>query len=61
MADFKLFIALIDTFFVMEHNNDAFRYILGKFVEFLSISGRENALRVARLVNMPCRNLLAKI
>jgi hypothetical protein len=61
MADFKLFIASIDTLFVMERNKGAFRYILGKFVEFLSISGRENALRVARLVNMPCRNLLAKI
>ena len=61
MADFKLFIVSIDTFFVMERNKGAFRYILGKFVEFLSISGRENALRVARLVNMPCRNLLAKI
>jgi hypothetical protein len=55
MADFKLFIASID------HNKGAFRYILGKFVEFLSISGRKNALRVARLVNMPCRNLLVKI
>ena len=37
MADFKLFIASIDTCFVMEHNKGAFHYILGKFEEFLSI------------------------
>jgi hypothetical protein len=37
MADFKQFIASIDTCFVMEHNKGAFHYILGKFEEFLSI------------------------
>ena len=33
----------------------------GEFEEFLSISGRENALRVTCNVNVLCRNLLAKI
>ena len=45
----------------MEHIEGAFFYILENFEEFLSISGRENALRVIHLVNILCRNLLAKI
>ena len=45
----------------MENIESAFFYILENFEEFLSISGRENALRVTRLVNILCRNLLAKI
>ena len=45
----------------VEHIEGAFFYILENFEEFLSISGRENALRVSRLVNILCRNLLAKI
>ena len=36
-------------------------YILENFEEFLFISGRENALRVTRNVDIPCRNLLAII
>ena len=60
-ADFELFIASIGKSFVTGNNKGAFRYIMGKFEDFLSISSRENALRVTRLVNMLCRNLLAKI
>ena len=60
-ADFELFIASIGMSFVTGNNKGAFRYIMGKFEDFLSISSRENALRVTRLVNMLCRNLLAKI
>ena len=61
IADFTLFFASIETVFVVEHNRGAFRYILEKFEEFLLISGRENALRVIRLVNILCKSLLAKI
>ena len=61
MADFILFIASINTGFFMEHIKGAFFYILENFEEFLSISSRENALRVTRLVNILCKNSLAKI
>ena len=61
IADFTLFFASIETVFVVEHNRGAFRYILEKYEEFLLISGRENALRVTRLVNILCKSLLAKI
>ena len=60
MADFILFFASIDTGFFVEHIKNAFCYIVENFEEFLLISGRENALRVTCLVNILCRNLLAK-
>ena len=44
-----------------EHIEGAFFYILENFEEFLLISGRENALRVTRNVDIPCRNLLTII
>ena len=47
--------------FFVEHIEGANFYILENFEEFLSISGRENALRVTRNVDIPCGNLLAKI
>ena len=61
MADFILFFASIDTGFFVEHIKGAFFYIVENFEEFLSICSRENALRVICLVNILCRNLLAKI
>jgi hypothetical protein len=63
LADFKLFMASIDTFFVMEHNKGAFCYTRPGEIWGISvhISGRENAFGVTRLANMPCRKLLAKI
>ena len=61
MADFILFIASINTVFFVEHIEGAFFYILENFEEFLLISGRENALRVTRNVDIPCRNLHAII
>ena len=61
MADFIPFFASIDTGFFVEHIKGAFCYIVENFEEFLSICGRENALRVTCLVNILCRNLLAKI
>ena len=47
--------------FFVEHIKGAFCYIVRNFEEFLSIRGRENALRVTCFVNILCRNLLAKI
>ena len=61
MADFILFFASIHSEFFVERIKGAFCYIVGNFEEFLSISGRENALRVTHLVNILGRNLLAKI
>ena len=61
MAGFKLFIAPIDIFFLMELNKGAFCYILRKFEEFLSISGRENTSRVTRCQNVLCRICYGKI
>ena len=49
------------TRFFVEHVEGAFFYTLETFEEFLLISGRENALRVTRKVEIPCRNLLAII
>ena len=46
MADFILFFASIHLEFFVEHIKGAFCYIVENFEEFLSISGRENALRV---------------
>ncbi len=50
-ADFELFIASIGMSFVTGNNKGSFRYIMGKFEDFLSISSRENALRVTSLEN----------
>ena len=61
MADFILFFASIEMVLVVENIKCAFCYILEKFCGFLSFRARENALRVTRLVNILCRNLLAKI
>ena len=61
MADFILFIGSINMGFFVEHIEGAFFYTLENFGEFLLISGRENALRVTRNVDIPCRNLLAII
>ena len=47
--------------FASENNKGIYRYIQGTFEEFLSIIGPENALRLARLVNILRRNLLEKI
>ena len=60
MADIILFFASIDTGFFVEHIKNAFCYIVENFEELLLISGRENALRVTSVVNILCRNLLAK-
>ena len=61
MADFILFFASIEMVLVVENIKGACCYILEKCCGFFSISGRENALRVTRLVNILCRKLLAKI
>ena len=46
MADFMLFFASIDPGFFVEHIKGAFCYSLENFEEFLSISDRENVLKV---------------
>ena len=56
-----LFFASINTKFFVERIKGASFCIVENFEEFLSISGRENALRVTCLVNILGRNLLAKI